>query len=157
MKKVLHGFIEALFDFADGDKKVKRIIIGEDYKAKILANDGILRLVISKTQPESGREENPDSNTESEKIMTRKIKQAQCAQIRNEFHRYINSLDKSLFTAVCGAFGLEDLARLNASVEDNDIDPNLMSEAIEIFKATADKVIMDKVSKLKSQMTSFPH
>lgn len=155
MKKVLHGFIEALFDFADGDNRIKQTITGEGYRAKIMANNGTLRLIINKTQLEPDHEGEPVPSTEHEEVMARKVKQAQCAQIRNEFHRYISNLDKSLFAAVCRVFSPGDLARLNASVEGNDIDPNLMSEAIEIFKAATDKVIMNKVTRLKSQMTSF--
>lgn len=155
MEKVLHGFIEALFDFADGDNRIKQTINGEGYRAKIMANDGTLRLIINKTQLEPNHEEDPVPCTRHEEAMARKVKQAQCAQIRNEFHRYISNLDKSLFATVCKVFRPGDLARLNASVEGNDIDPNLMSEAIEIFKSATDKVIMDKVTKLKSQMTSF--
>ncbi len=157
MKKVLHGLIEALFDFADGDNRIKQTINGEGYKAKIMANDGTLRLIINKTQLEPNHEGDPVPSTTHEEVIASKVRQAQCAQIRNEFHRYISNLDKSLFAAVCKVFSPGDLARLNASVEGNNIDPDLMSEAIGIFKAATDKVIMDKVSRLKSQMTSFPH
>ena len=153
MEKVLHGFIEALFDFADGDSKIKQTINGEGYKAKIMADDGTLRLIINKLG--SDHEGDTDSGTKHEEVVACRVKQAQCAQIRDEFRRYISNLDKSLFTAVCKVFGPGDLARLNACVEGNNTDPNLMSEAIEIFKAAADKVIMNKVAKLKSQMTSF--
>lgn len=78
--------------------------------------------------------------------------EARCKQTRNEFRKYVKSLDRAIFQDVAKALGSEQLHKLHDIIEDNITDINAMKEAIETYRKTANEVIMKKVVSLKNQM-----
>lgn len=78
--------------------------------------------------------------------------EARCKQTRNEFRKYVKSLDRAIFQDVAKALGSEQLHRLHDIIEDNITDIDAMKEAIETYQKTANEVIMKKVVGLKNQM-----
>lgn len=153
MEKMMIDLIDAMIELAEGrDTPQKQTLKGDGFIAKLVTSKGLIDFSVRATghgKTHRCKHERPN-NTELQ------IKQAQCSQIREDFHRYIESLDKGLFTAVCKQFKSGQLNAMNTNVEQNNTDPELMVSTIEAFKKTADSLIMETVTRLKSQMTSFP-
>lgn len=153
MEKMIMDLIDAMEDLAEGKETPQRQVLkGESFVAKLVIDKGSIDFSIRAT----GHGKTYRAKRTVRVSDELQIKQAQCVQIREDFHRYIATLDKNLFNIVCKHFKPGQLKAINDNVENNNTDPNLMAETIDMFKKTVDKVIMDTVTRLKSQMTSFP-
>lgn len=153
MEKMIMDLIDAMEDLAEGKEIPQRQVLkGEGFVAKLVIDRGFVDFSIRAT----GHGKTCHAKCAAQVPDELQIKQAQCAQIREDFHKYIATLDEALFNKVCKHFKPGQFKAMSDNVEDNNTDPNLMAETIDIFKKTVDKVIMDTVTRLKSQMTSFP-
>lgn len=153
MEKMMTSLIDAMVELAEGKETLQRQVFkGDGFIAKLITDKGLINFSIRTTGHEKTRCAKHAVQVPDEL----RIKQAQCAQIREDFHKYIATLDKTLFNIVCKRFKPGQLKAMNDSIENNNTDPDLMVETIDTFQKTVDKVIMDTVTRLKSQMTSFP-
>ena len=79
----------------------------------------------------------------------------ECKETRASFNNYIDSLGKDLFMEICESFPEGSVELLDRHIYDNNTDPQMQREAISRFYKEANKVIMDKIVKLKSLMRDF--
>ncbi len=115
-------------------------------KIKLYSSNDFIRLTVYRLDNENSDKQKPQkpelkANTEK------------CKKLREQFHTYVNRLDKDLFLQICKEHEPDTLKMYNTNVENNNTDPELMLKTIKHFKSIADRVISEQISKLKSQIS----
>lgn len=141
MEQMVMAFLEAMENLAQYKKiEPKREVYNNNgVTAKLVTNSNMAHFYIR-------------SNAADAKEAAAKMK---CTQIREEFYKYIKTLDEDMFDKICSGFKFEKFKTFHTNIENNNSDPESLLKETEYFKAFADKIIMDEVVRLKSQMSNF--
>lgn len=147
MEKAVNAIMGLINEILGSDKNIEKQTIDKDgLQAEVYAGDGFFSMIISSRgkQPEEDGKKNHQALQEEIK----------CKSIRKEFHKYLETIDQNVFQEACRVLPKGRLKTLNTLVEDNITDSKAAAEAVKEVKNAVNKVIMDKVVKLKSQMTT---
>lgn len=150
MEQVLEELIESFVDFSANDDRGlrKSMFKGEDFEARLIANKDYIKLIVRRPSAETPKTDTVTTETDTKK--------KQCAKLKNDFDQYVNSFETGLFTQICKSIEPKKLKQMNDIYNHNTTDPELMQATLTEFKSLADKVIMEQVAKLKSQMGIMP-
>nr|DAU84801.1 MAG TPA: hypothetical protein [Caudoviricetes sp.] len=148
MYDFFNNFLDTLTNFINREVQPTKTQSFENkqVKIKLYSSNDFIRFTVYRLDNENSDKQKPQkpelkANTEK------------CKKLREEFHTYVNRLDKDLFLQICKEHESGTLKMYNTNVENNNTDPELMQKTINNFKSIADRVITEQVTKLKSQMS----